>query len=328
MPLLARYLSNVQAIAKALLSLPPDRYLLAVSGGRDSMALLIAFADVRPHELCAVATFDHGTGPMATQAAELVVHTCLTRSIPVVAGRADGAGRRATQSESAWRTARWGFLRAVAEERRAVVVTAHTLEDQAETVAMRILRGASARGLAGMAAPTPGIVRPLLGVSRAALAAFATAGSVRYVEDPSNARVDFLRNRMRADLLARIEALRPGFSEELVGIGARAAVWRAELANLVDGLGVRRVGHAVVVEAPALTTLSSDSLSIVWPEIAARGGVVMDRRGVARLAHWTARASAGQRVPLSGGAVVERLDRTFVLRRPAREARAVDDDAR
>ncbi|MBM3907775.1 MAG: tRNA lysidine(34) synthetase TilS [Gemmatimonadetes bacterium] len=320
-------------IAKALRALPPGSYLLAVSGGRDSMALLHAFAAERRGDLSAVATFDHGTGPAAAEAVELVIQECLRLGVSVIAGRAPErpeagrlaagrpeAGRSTTgrPTEGLLREARWTFLRAAAEERAATIVTAHTMDDQAETVAMRILRGASARGLAGMASPTPGVVRPLLGVSRAALAAYAAANGVRHVEDPTNAQTAYLRNRLRGDVLGAVESRRPGFRDELISIGARAAQWRAAMVGLVDALDARRVGDSVVIDADALAGLARDALAVAWPEIAGRAGVVLDRRGVERLSHWTPTSRAGQRVPLSGGGTVERTPRTFVVR-PARE---------
>ena len=303
-------------IAKALLALPPGSYLLAVSGGRDSMALLHAFAGARRGDLSAVATFDHGTGPSAAEAVELVVQACLRQGISVVAGRAPerkGAGRL---TEGVLREARWAFLRAAAAERGATIVTAHTLDDQAETVAMRILRGASARGLSGMAFPTAGVVRPLLGVSRAALAAYAAAAGIRHVEDPTNAQTAYLRNRLRGDVLGAVETVRRGFRDELIAIGSRAAQWRAAMAGLVDALGARRVGDSVVIDGDALAGLAPGALAVVWPEVAGRAGVVLDRRGVERLSRWAPSSRAGQRIPLSGGGWVERTPRTFVVRAP------------
>lgn len=299
--------------AKALQALPSGSYVLAVSGGRDSMALLHGFARWRRSDLSAVATFDHGTGPAATHAVELVVHECLTMGVPVEAGREASPPPRRTEAH--WRASRWAFLRAVAEERRATIVTAHTLDDQAETVAMRILRDASARGLAAMAWPSPGVVRPLLSVRRAELAAYAAQHHVPFVDDPSNRDARYLRNRLRAQLLDAIERARPGFAAELAAIGDAAAQWRGDLAALVDALGVQHVGDVTVIEASALASLPEDGLRVLWPEIAGRGGVVLDWRGVQRLSRWTPRAVAGQRVPVSGGAVVERTARTFVVRR-------------
>jgi tRNA(Ile)-lysidine synthase len=194
------------------------------------------------------------------------------------------------------------------------VVTAHTREDQAETVAMRILRGASARGLAGMAYPTPGIVRPFLGISRSLIAAWAADFDVPFIEDPTNASPRFLRNRLRGDLLPAVARARPDFVDALVAIGDRAAAWRSQLATLVDALGVQ-VGTAVVVPAEALRGMDRASLGIVWPELAGRAGVSMDHRGVARAAAWTPTARAGQRIPLSGGIEIVRTRTAFAVRR-------------
>jgi tRNA(Ile)-lysidine synthase len=307
-------------IAKALRALPPGSYLLAVSGGRDSMALLHAFVAARRGDLSAVATFDHGTGVAAAGSVELVVRECLRLGVSVIAGRAPERPRATRATEALLREARWTFLRAVAEERDATIVTAHTMDDQAETVAMRILRGASARGLAGMATPTHGVVRPLLGISRADLAAYASAEGVRFADDPSNALPAYLRNRLRSDVLAAIESVRPGFRGELIAIGARAARWREAVAHCVDALGAHRVGDCVVVEAVAIAGFSPDELAVIWPEAAGRSGIVLDRRGVERLSRWAPRSRAGQRIPLSGGAMVERTPRTFVLRAARRDA--------
>ena len=279
------------------------------------MALLHAFAESRPDDVSAVATFDHGTGAAAAEAVELVVGECLRRGISVVAGLAPERPGEGHASESLLREARWAFLRAVAEERGAAVVTAHTRDDQAETVAMRILRDASARGLAAMAWPSSGVVRPFLDFGRADLARFVRETGIPYIEDPSNIDPVYLRNRLRADFIAAAEKARPGFRGDLVAIGLRAAAWRTELSRLVDLLGARRVGYAVVVGADAMTALTPAGLAVVWPEVAGRAGFVLDRRGIERMAEWTCRARPGQRTPLSGALVVERTARTFVVRR-------------
>ena len=313
------------------------------------MVLLDAFLEHRPEAVAAVATFDHGSGASAAEAVELVVGVCLRRSVPVVAGKiaadagrmavggarlavrsgpladgcertADGVQRKAYSfssvrpTEATWRAERWRFLRAVAEEHRATIVTAHTLDDQAETVAMRILRGASARGLAAMAVRTAGVARPLLGVPRLAIAEYAAARGVAFLDDPSNTNSRHLRNRLRVDFMRAASAVRPGFVAELCAIGDRAASWRRALAELVDGLEVQVVGQSLVVAASALDDIDAAGRAVLWPELAGRVGLTMDRRGVARAAAWSITALAGQGIPLSGGASIERTARTFVIR--------------
>src|SRR5919202_6561408 len=125
-----------RAIAAALA--PHERVVLAVSGGRDSMVMLEAAARAARRRVVAVATFDHGTGAAAREGAALAAGRARVLGFPVVAGRGEAGGR----SEAAWRDARWRFLRRVADERHAVVATAHTADDQVETVLVRVLRDA------------------------------------------------------------------------------------------------------------------------------------------------------------------------------------------
>jgi tRNA(Ile)-lysidine synthase len=293
------------------------------------MVMLAAFAAVRGGEVAAVATFDHGTGTAATRAARLVERTALAYELPVVSG-ALPAGAARTEAE--WRTARWRFLRGWAEELRATIVTAHTWDDQVETVVLRILRGAGARGLAGMLAHTAsgsgageGLVapagrlspmRPLLGVRRADIATYARARRVPFHDDPSNARVAHQRNRVRLEILPALERARPGFSAWCWDISVRAAALRTSLSCIVDERVVPRTtpDGALVISLAAVRGLRATDWALLWPEFAARVGVAMDRRGIERAAEWAVTARPGSRIPLSGGAAVERTASTFVLR--------------
>ncbi|MHB1224626.1 MAG: tRNA lysidine(34) synthetase TilS [Gemmatimonadaceae bacterium] len=292
------------------------RLVLAVSGGLDSMALLHAVARWRPAGVrVTVATFDHGTGPTARRAARMVRRAARRLGLPVVVGRARLAGA----DEDAWRVARWRFLSAVAARRRAVVVTAHTRDDQLETVVQRILRGSGPRGLAALLAPSPAR-RPWLDVPRAALAAWVAVAAVPFVADPSNDSRRHQRNRVRHDLLPALLRLHPELGGELLALGRRAAAWRAAVERVVDGLGVTRdaSGSAVVARA-ALAGYSPGELAVLWPALAGRAGVRLDRRGTRRLAAFTISAGSVGRVPLSGGAeVVVLTDRLIIrVRRPA-----------
>ncbi|HEU4563051.1 MAG TPA: tRNA lysidine(34) synthetase TilS, partial [Gemmatimonadaceae bacterium] len=229
------------------------RVVLAVSGGRDSMVLLEAAAAAARSRLAAVATFDHGTGAAATAGCDAAERRARALGLPVERGRADGALR----GEAEWRDARWRFLRAAAARHGAVVATAHTEDDQVETVLMRALRGAGARGLAGLYAPPPAgappavaspVVRPLLALARDAVAAYAAVRGVRWVEDPSNLSRRHLRNRVRLDLLPALERARPGVSGELLDVARRAAEWRAEVDEWISrSLDVRVEQGALAV---------------------------------------------------------------------------------
>ena len=304
---------SVATVHGALAEMPPGRWLLAVSGGRDSMVLLDAMASARPGELAGVATFDHGTGAAARRACALVELEAERRQIPVVSGSAP-AGLPVT--EAAWRDARHRFLGAWAAELDAVVVTGHTRDDQIETLVQRLLRDAGPRGLAGMLVPaahTP--ARPFLRVPRAVLADFAAARSVPFVEDPSNASLTFQRNRVRHEILPALERASPGFAEWCWALGVRAAAWREEMEALVDSIGATIPdAGTLVLPASHVGLLGPREWAVLWPALAARVGVVMDRRGTERAAEWAPRAAAGQAIPLSGDAGIERTRSTFVIR--------------
>ena len=194
------------AVQRAVDALPSGRWLLAVSGGRDSMVLLHAMAAARAREIAAVATFDHGTGPQATDACDLVARESAARGLTLRRGR---AARGVARTEAAWREARWAFLYREAAGLGASVVTAHIWDDQVETVVLRLVRGAGPRGLAGMLAADPhgasGPIRPLLRVPRQAVAAYAAQHQVPSLEDPSNQTSAFQRNRVRLEILPALE---------------------------------------------------------------------------------------------------------------------------
>jgi tRNA(Ile)-lysidine synthase len=307
----ARSADFLKRVATAIRALPPERYLLAVSGGRDSMVLMDAFVRFRA-DAVAVATFDHGTGPAARQAALLVELEGARRSVRVVSGHRQATG---AATESAWRRARWEFLANRAKELSALVVTAHSRDDQLETVVIRALRDprhTSARGLAAMYARSP-VVRPLIGVSRKDIAAYAKANEIRYLDDPSNLDRAHLRNRVRLDLLPALERVHRGFGEDLLAIARRAGAWRESVERVVDALGVTLL-PPLVVPAAALAQLPADGLAILWPAIAARAGLALDWRGTERLVAFTQAGRPGGKIPLSGGAEVERTAATFVVR--------------
>lgn len=303
-------------VLEALAGMRAGRWLLAVSGGRDSMVLLHAMAAARGAEVAAVATFDHGTGVAARRAAALVQREGARLGLRVIVG---AAAPGLPFTEAAWRAARHAFLDVWAEELDAMVVTAHTRDDEIETVVQRLLRDAGPRGLAGMRAVTaaafrPRRLRPLLGVARADVAAYAAARGVRWVEDPSNATPAFQRNRIRHEILPALERARPGFAEWCWDLGARAAAWRERVDDLVLGLGVHVVAPgSVMVPAAPVEGCGAGEWEVLWPAIAARAGVVMDRRGIARAAAWAPRAKAGQVIPLAGDARILRTATTFVV---------------
>jgi tRNA(Ile)-lysidine synthase len=276
------------------------------------MVLLHAAAASVPRERLTVATFDHGTGSAATDARTLVERSASALGIACVADRAT----RSLASEAELRDARWTFLHEVATREEAAICTAHTADDQIETVLMRVLRDAGARGLAGLYA-TSDIVRPFVRLGRRDVARYARAHGVAWVEDPSNASTRYLRNRMRHDLLPALRRVRPTIDDELLSAAREAARWRQDVeAFVAEHVGVRRVGGAsgMDVDVASLMGFSGEALSTLWPAIVARVGLALDRRGTARLAAFSGLSRIGSRVQLSGGWQVVRSRDTFQLR--------------
>jgi tRNA(Ile)-lysidine synthase len=274
------------------------------------MVLLHAAARVARSSVAIVATFDHGTGSAATKAANLVARTASALGFPLVVGRAT----RPASTEAEWRAMRLEFLGDVARSTGGEIATAHTRDDQVETVLIRVLRDAGARGLAGLFA-TSATVRPLLDVSREAVTEYAKLNSVRWVEDPSNASSKHLRNRVRRDLLPAMSRVRPDFEREVLALAREAADWRTLLEQVVSAaIRVEDRRGGLSVPADALTGLGADELAVVWPVVASHAGVTADWRGTERASAFIHRGRVGARVQLSGGWELARTRDAFELR--------------
>lgn len=190
--------------------------VVGVSGGIDSVVLLDLLYRLQParHLRITVAHLDHGLREEASADAACVRELAAARRLPVVIERQDV---RALCAQSGWsledgaRRIRYEFLRRTAEARGASqVALAHTSDDQAETVLMRVLTGTGLLGLGGIRITRPltetiRIIRPLLTVSRAEIVAYQRAAKLAYREDASNQDLHFLRNRVRRELLPQLE---------------------------------------------------------------------------------------------------------------------------
>lgn len=275
------------------------------------MALLHAAARAARDSVAMVATFDHGTGRTASRAAALVAREAGRIGFPVVMGHAERRG----SNEAEWRAERLAFLEDVAQRTNAVIATAHTRDDQVETVLIRVLRDAGPRGLAGLYAPSSR-VRPLLALPRSIVADYAAGLGAEWVEDPTNRSPRFLRNRVRRDLLPALTHADPAFEARVLAIARAAADWRRRLdAAVAVGVRVETLRDGIAVAADDLAGYSREQLRVLWPAIAARAGLLADWRGTERAAGFTIRGRVGARMPLSGGWVMARTRDAFELRR-------------
>jgi tRNA(Ile)-lysidine synthase len=217
---------------------PGQRVVVAVSGGADSVFLLLALHRLagRRGLTLEVAHLDHGwRGPAGAADAAWVAALAGDLGLPFHGGRVDarGAARAGRLSpEGAARALRYAFLRDVCRETGAAfVATGHTADDQVETILLALLRGSGPAGLGGMAeaGPLPApeseglrLVRPLLGVGRGAVRDALRAGGQAWREDATNLDPRLPRNRLRLDVLPRLEAVSPGWRRAIRRAGALA----------------------------------------------------------------------------------------------------------
>jgi tRNA(Ile)-lysidine synthase len=193
---------------------PGDRVLVACSGGPDSLAMLHVLRELAPRfDLkLRVVYVDHGLRPEAAREGQRVVREAAALGL---LGEVVRITLRKKSMEAA-REARYEALMQLARERGATrIAVAHTLSDQAETVVMRLVRGAGARGL-GAIPPRRGIiVRPLIDVTRDEVEAFCRGRKLRPVRDPTNRRDDFLRNRIRKIVMPALRRENPRIEQAL-----------------------------------------------------------------------------------------------------------------
>ena len=257
---------------------PGDRLCAAVSGGADSVALLLLLhaANAQPRKALGVGLsavhIHHGLrGDEADADLAFVETLCLRLEVPLHIVRASvpdriaqtrAAGRPETVEEAA-RNLRYDLFRQlIADGHADSILTAHTLDDQAETVLMKLLRGAWTEGLSGIHpvvlvpnATHPGrILRPLLAVRRTDLVAFLESSHQPWRTDFSNADEAFTRNRIRHTVLPVLRAENPAIDQALANLAELAredeARWQSELSRilpqlLLPGKPVRGGGRAV-----------------------------------------------------------------------------------
>lgn len=203
---------SVRRYAAAYAMLPAGtRVLCACSGGADSTALLAVLCEM-PELTVVCAHYNHRLrGEESERDARFVRSLAARLGTEFVCGSGDVAAFAAEQGrgiEDAARQLRYAFLERTADEYGCGrIATAHTADDQAETVLLNLIRGSGARGLTGIPPVRGRIVRPLLNVPRAELEDYLAERKLPHVEDSSNASPDFARNRVRREVLPLLREL-------------------------------------------------------------------------------------------------------------------------
>ena len=242
------------------------RVVAAVSGGGDSVALLHLLAELAERSLLILAGVAHVNHQLRRPASDEDERfcrdlarrfgvPCLVESVAV----ADVARSRRVSVELAGHHLRHAFYaRAAAELEAGRVALGHTIDDQAETVLLRLIRGAGAAGLSGMRPRAGVLVRPLLGVGRAALRRYLADGGVPFREDASNADLRVPRNRVRHELLPHLRTYSPRIVEALArqaDIARADEAWLSHRANQAAADLVSQERGFVELDAAGLAAL-------------------------------------------------------------------------
>ncbi len=228
-----------------------ETVLVGVSGGADSVALLQLLAELAPEWRLTlhVVHVDHRLRPDSARDAEFVraLGARLGVAVEIATVTVDPRG----SLEAAARAARYAALEACAHRLGAQrIALAHTADDQAETVLMRLLEGAGARGLAGIPPVRGRLIRPLIDCRRSELVAELGRLGLEWVEDPTNQDPKFLRNRVRHELLPLLAgSYNPGIATALVRVASLAR----ETVVALDRLATAELERVAAWEDGAVT---------------------------------------------------------------------------
>ena len=196
-----------------------DSIVCAVSGGVDSMALLWALYLLKEEwdlDLSAAHFNHHLRGAESDRDEQFVRDFCSGYGIPLHVGSAQvTAGEKGL--EAAARDARYTFLQTLPGK----IATAHTADDNAETVLLHLIRGTGLKGLGGIAPSRGNLIRPMLNVTRAEVESFLAEYAVEYIQDSSNSTDDFLRNRLRHHVMPLLKVENPKLSQNLSAMALR-----------------------------------------------------------------------------------------------------------
>lgn len=279
---------------------PGDRICVAISGGADSVALLLTLhaANSTTREslgtgLSAVHINHNLRGEESNADQQFVEDLCIGLDIPLHLHRADIPTRIAQTRangnpetiEEAARNARYEFFNTLLASGHAdTILTAHTLDDQAETVLMKLLRGAWTEGLSAihpvLTLPRGKILRPFLATRRADIEAFLQQSNQPWREDSTNTDTAFTRNRIRHELLPQLRTYNPSLDQTLANLAELAREeevrWQTELSRilpqlLLPGKPVRGGGRAVsTTPGQSAVSIELDRLRALDPALRRR----------------------------------------------------------
>jgi tRNA(Ile)-lysidine synthetase-like protein len=289
----------------------PGKYVVAVSGGIDSIVLLHMLQKQPGLELT-VAHFDHGMRQVSAEDREFVQKLVKDYGLQFVyeEGRL-GVGA----SEANARAARYSFLRRVkqASDARAII-TAHHQDDVLETAIINVLRGTGRKGLTALQ-NQPDVIRPLLSVTKKDLLKYAQTNELKWREDKSNQNLDYLRNYVRHKIMPRLGA---NGRRKLLKLVNQTRDINAELDTLlVKQLEVQSVNK--LLERALFNQLPhrvAREVMATWLRSQAASG--FDSKTLERLVVAAKTASSGQTFPVLGGYSLKVNKHNLALQVPER----------
>jgi tRNA(Ile)-lysidine synthase len=254
---LSALLQNVRRSIRRYNLLPSgSSVLIGLSGGSDSVALTLVLTELARHgafRVAGLAHLNHQIRPGAAEDEAFCREFAGRCRLPIVIETADipaFAASNRLSLEDAGRRVRYEFLRRAADRAGATAVAVgHTRDDQAETVLLKLARGAGLAGIGGIYPRRDSVIRPLLDVSRADLRAFVTSRGETWVEDETNADLTNPRNRIRHRVLPELGA---AYGGSPAGALARAAALAREDADCLDRIADDRYSELCVDTGPAL----------------------------------------------------------------------------
>ncbi|MBR4039399.1 MAG: tRNA lysidine(34) synthetase TilS [Clostridia bacterium] len=269
--------------------MPGSHVLVALSGGADSVALLCLFLRAQDSYPLRVscAHVEHGIrGAASLDDLAFVRALCKEKNVPLYTAQVDAPAYSRMHGcgvEDAARTLRHDFLRSTMERIGAhAVALAHHRCDQAETVLLHAMRGSDMRGLCAMRFQSGHLIRPLLGEQPQQLRAYLQAIGQPWREDETNADTVYLRNRVRHEILPRMEAGMPGSGEALCRLARAAQRDEDYFAAQIDALDIPVIAltDGAAVPRRCLAGLHPAVLSRVLTRLIDRHGFGPQRCGV------------------------------------------------
>jgi tRNA(Ile)-lysidine synthase len=305
--------------------------VVALSGGPDSVALTDALikAARKPGVRVVAAHLDHTLRKDSRDDAQFCEEFCDRMKVRLRSGKEQTSPRATREGgvEEAARLIRYSFLRRVArEENASAIVLGHTLDDQAETVLMRLVRGSGALGLSAMKPWDGELLRPLLETRRAAVLAHLSAHRLPYRKDPTNDDTTFLRNRVRHDLIPLLEKkFNPNIAEAL-GRTARTlaeenSALREVAAQLLDRASAPTVSGAAFEVSVLKSAPEGLGKTAIREALRRFGGLrAVSFVHIERLWGLVAQGRGGATLPLPGGRDATVNRGWLVLTGPDKEA--------